>query len=148
MFGLSRSRELPEPPSEQYKAWILESINNARVLSISKPFRYDWDKPPNDSYNLCIEEAFFADFWTAVRDSVYQVKHIPSLYHTREGFTTLFRRHLEHLKRKRYQATLPTDAINRLGKRAAKNSRKGTVSLIVSLDSTLRRQFNHVHLGP
>ncbi len=60
---------MPSAPSDQSLRNVLEDIDRRR--SISKPYRVDWNTPPTSLYNICIENAFCADFWASVEGGQY-----------------------------------------------------------------------------
>ncbi len=106
---------------------VLEDIDHRR--SISKPYRVDWNTPPTSLYNICIENAFCADFWASVEGGQYDIAMIPARYRDRESFVGIYRRHLLHLRKCWASQVQPPPESQKTAKAKhyARNSRMGTV---------------------
>ncbi|KAI0703514.1 hypothetical protein C8T65DRAFT_696744 [Cerioporus squamosus] len=96
-FGFRGTDSLPSPPSEQDIRSALALIDHGGRLQ--KPYRYDWRSPPTALYNVCVENAFSADFWASARGGQYDITLIPEDYQSREPFIDAYRRYMIYLKK-------------------------------------------------
>ncbi|KAJ2998723.1 hypothetical protein NUW54_g7007 [Trametes sanguinea] len=127
LFGILPNGIPPPPPSKDLQGSILHNVALGRKLS--KPFSYDWSSPPLTAYNLCIEEAFCADFWSSVQGGMYSLSLIPPHYQTKDGFTEVLRTYLTGRRRKCADVQkFGSDAAQEraISQRHARNSRVAT----------------------
>ncbi|KAI0706637.1 hypothetical protein C8Q76DRAFT_696813 [Earliella scabrosa] len=125
-FGFNHTDALPEAPSAEEVRELLCRVN--RGASLPKPYRVDWTNTPTSVYNLCVENAFAADFWASVMAGQYNIDLIPAPYQDREGFIKLYRRHLTHLRKcwaTQQDPPLESQKVAK-AKHYARNSRIGT----------------------
>lgn len=127
-FGFQRSASLPDPPSELEMREALQCIDRGRNLS--KPYRFDWRSPPTALYNVCVENAFSADFWASARGGQYEITLIPTEYQERELFIEAYRRYMAYLKKcwSAQQQPAPHEEKVARAKHYSRNSRVGTVN--------------------
>ncbi|KAI0694230.1 hypothetical protein C8T65DRAFT_744428 [Cerioporus squamosus] len=96
-FGFRGTDSLPSAPSDQDIRSALALID--RGGRMQKPYRYDWRSPPTALYNVCVENAFSADFWASARGGQYDLTLIPEDYQSREPFIDAYRRYMIYLKK-------------------------------------------------
>ncbi|KAI0745550.1 hypothetical protein C8Q76DRAFT_688603 [Earliella scabrosa] len=125
-FGFNRTDALPEAPSPEEVRGLLRRVN--RGESLPKPYRVDWTNTATSVYNVCVENAFCADFWASAIAGQYDINLIPAPYQDREGFIKLYRRHLAHLRKcwvAQQDPPLESEKVAK-AKHYARNSRIGT----------------------
>lgn len=127
-FGFQRSASLPNPPSEHQMRDALWQIEHGQVLP--KPYRFDWRSPPTTLYNMCVENAFSADFWASARGGQYDVNLIPKEYQERGPFIEAYRRYITYLKKcwASQQEPPPEEEQVAKARHYSRNSRVGTVN--------------------
>ncbi|TFK83808.1 hypothetical protein K466DRAFT_567606 [Polyporus arcularius HHB13444] len=125
-FGFRGTDSLPSPPSDQDIKRVLALIDRGGRLE--KPYRYDWRSPPTALYNVCVENAFSADFWASARGGQYDLTLIPEDYQSREPFIEAYRGYMIYLKKcwsERQQAPSAGQKAAK-AKHYSRNSRIGT----------------------
>ena len=130
-FGFRRTDSLPNPPSEREMREALLRIDLGEGLP--KPYRFDWQSPPTTLYNMCVENAFSADFWASARGGQYDINLIPREYQEREPFIEAFRRYITYLNKcwSSQQQPPPQEEKVAKAKHYSRNSRVGTVYIFV-----------------
>ncbi|RPD53498.1 hypothetical protein L227DRAFT_567950 [Lentinus tigrinus ALCF2SS1-6] len=129
-MGFSKTDALPNAPSDEEIRRMLHHLNRGEALQ--KPFRVNWRDPPTSTYNVCVENAFSADFWAGVNGGQYDIALIPERYREQEAFNKVYRRHIAHLRKCWTAQQNPTGETQKKEKARhyARNSRMSTVRIL------------------
>ncbi|KZT07146.1 uncharacterized protein LAESUDRAFT_713656 [Laetiporus sulphureus 93-53] len=126
MFDFTSTKNVPPPPSRHLMEALVHQLNQGTPFLM--PFRYDWLNRFTTTYNCCVEQAFYRNFWASVDSCKYNVALIPERYHSFDEFLKVFRMHMAHLRKCWIQQKRPCqDGQDRVrAKHYSKNSRKLT----------------------